>query len=228
MARILSADDPANILEVSLSVRRGGVVVLPTDPVYGLSASIFQPDAVSRVFEIKQRPAEARVPLLLATAADLPFVVEAVPDAAWSLIEHFWPGPLTLVLPAARPVPRRLLSGGSTVAVRVPAAASCLQVLQQVGEPLIGTSANLSGSPPALTAAEADHQLPGVDAVLSDDAAVRAGTASTVVEVGEGIVTVHRTGAVGIDQLRELMGARVHLRHPRRVNGPLTSRRGGR
>jgi L-threonylcarbamoyladenylate synthase len=228
MPRILSAADPSDLLTAAQILGQGGVVILPTDTVYGVSASIFRRSALLRIFELKRRPPEARVPLLLGTAADLPIVAEDVPEPAWNLIDRLWPGPLTIVLPAARSVPAELLGGGRTVAVRVPGAASCLQVLESLGEPVVGTSANLSGRPPAVSAADAADQLPGADAVLVDDGAIRAGVASTVVEVTGGAVLVHRTGAVDAEALRRAIGPRVPVRPAIEAHRALTSRQGRR
>lgn len=206
------AADPEGIMGVAGVIRGGGIAVIPTDTVYGLSASIFHPGAVDRVFEAKRRPPDRRVPILLGTAADLPILVSNVPHAAWALIERFWPGPLTLVLPAKSSVPGSITRGGRTVAVRVPAARSCLELLQVLGEPLVGTSANVSGSPAAVTAANALAQLGGsVDAILQDDAAIDAGISSTVVEVTSGPVVIHRVGAVTPDAVRRVLGISVEI-----------------
>ncbi len=205
--------DGSNAVEqlraVSL-IRSGGLVVLPTDTGYGIAASLFAPASVERVYAIKQRDPSLRLPVLLATAADLPMVVSAVPSLGWKLIGRFWPGPLSLVLPATSNVPRAVTGGLGTVAVRVPGARSCLSVLQSLGEPVTGTSANISGRPSARTADEAFAQLGGlVDAILVDDAAVVHGAASTVVEIGKEGMILHRTGVVSIDELRVATSARV-------------------
>jgi L-threonylcarbamoyladenylate synthase len=212
MSDLLAASEPENILAVSRLLRDGGVAIIPTDTVYGLAASIYQEGAVERVYAIKKRGVEKRVPILLATAADLPLLVEDIPHAAWILISLYWPGPLTLVLPADNMVPRWMLAGGRTVAVRVPFGQSCLQLLQSVGEPLVGTSANVAGQIPALTAAQAQVQLGSlVDAVLVDDDAPLQGAVSTVVEVTDAGVIVHRQGAIGVAELRDRLGLRVDL-----------------
>jgi L-threonylcarbamoyladenylate synthase len=210
----LPAGEPESIFTAARILRDGGIVVVPTDTVYGLAASIFQPAAIVRLFAVKHRAPEARVPVLLATAADLPLVVKDIPRAAWQLINRFWPGPLTLVLPARQSVPASIRGGGGTLAVRVPAARSCLALLQSLGEPIVGTSANLSGSPPALTAQEAIDQLgPGVDAILVDDAAVKGGASSTVVELADGPLIVHRAGAVSVDDIRKAAGLSSRSSH---------------
>src|SRR5579859_4183507 len=179
--RILEGSDPVAIVEAGRLLRQGLVVVIPTDTGYGIAASLFHPDAVHRVYDIKQRDAALRLPVLIPTAADLPLVASEVPSIAWRLIGKFWPGPLSLVLPARNSVPRSVTGGRGTVAVRVPNGRACLQLLQFLAEPVTGTSANLSGQPGALTAADAVAQLGAtVDAVVVDDAAVVHRRASTV------------------------------------------------
>ncbi len=219
---LLAAEEPESILTAAQILREGGVVVLPTDTVYGVAASIFQADSIGRVFRVKRRPPEARVPVLLASAADLPIVVEDIPRPAWNLIYRFWPGPLTLVLPSRSSVSSVITARGRTLAVRVPAARSCLEVLQVLGEPVIGTSANVSGAPPALRADDACRQLgEGVDAILVDDDAVRVGTSSTVVEITDGPPLVHRIGAVSVEEVRDAIGVSTQSA------GHLTFRREG-
>jgi L-threonylcarbamoyladenylate synthase len=214
VADLLPAADPANIVAVSRLLRDGGVAVIPTDTVYGLAASVYREPAVDRIYAIKQRPRERQVPILLATAADLPLLVEEIPRGAWTLITHFWPGPLTLILPARPTVPRWIRGDSSTVGVRVPAGRSCLQLLQSVGEPLVGTSANVGGGPPALTAQEAMESLGSeIDAVLVDDAGLTAGSPSTVVEVSESGAVVHREGEVSASRIRQALGLRVEFVH---------------
>src|SRR5581483_11868039 len=108
-------------------------------------------------------------------------------------------------------VPASITLGGGTVAVRVPAARSCLQLLQSLGEPVTGTSANVSGQPPARLAAEAQLALPGVDAVLAHDASIETGVASTVVDVSVEPPSITRIGAVSVDQVRATVSSRLHV-----------------
>jgi L-threonylcarbamoyladenylate synthase len=207
---LLDGHRPEAILRAVQLLRRGAVVAVPTDTGYGLAASLFQPEALERVYEIKQRDARNPSPVLLGTATDLPLVVREVPTPAWRLIERFWPGPLTLVLPAAEGVSRVVTSGGDTVGVRVPGGRACLQVLESLGEPVTGTSANLSGKPGARTAAEVVEGLgPRVDAVLEEDEAVVHAAPSSVVEVTDSGLTIHRAGMLDSDALWRVSNTRV-------------------
>lgn len=213
VAPVLPAGAIENIVRTAGVLRDGGVAVIPTDTVYGLAASVFQPDALARVYKVKERSPEARVPILIATAADLPVLTREVPRSAWKLIDRFWPGPLTLVLPARSSLPRTLTRGGDTVAVRVPAARSCLRLLESIGESLVGTSANISGQPPATTAAEALSALGDrVDLILEDDDAIRGRLPSTVVEIAASAAIIHRVGALSPDAIRRALGSSVTVR----------------
>jgi L-threonylcarbamoyladenylate synthase len=206
------ASEPGSIAAVAAILREGGLAAIPTDTLYGLAASVLSPEAMAGVFTAKRRPPDARVPVLIATAADLPLLAANVPRDAWRLIDRFWPGAVTLVFPARRSLPEVLTRGGQTVAVRVPAARSALRLLEALGEPVVGTSANLSGSPAATTAQEVLAQLGGrIDAVLEDDAAVSAGAPSTIVDLSGEAPVIVRAGAVPADAIREALGTRVNV-----------------
>ena len=209
---IVGAERSESILAVGTVLRDGGIAVIPTDTVYGLAGVVFEPAAVHRIYSVKRRQPEARVPVLLATAADLSMLVKRVPAIGWALIDAFWPGPLTLVLPAKRTAPYAITRGGGTVAVRVPGNRACLQLLQVLGQPLVGTSANLSGEPPAISAADAIHRLgAAVDAVLVDDTPA-SGVASTIVEISEGVPVIHRIGAISAEHIQGVLGAAISVR----------------
>ena len=139
-------------------LEKGGVIAFPTDTVYGLGADAFNSGAVERIYEIKNRPNHQQLPLLVADTSRLTAVAGEIPGIAWFLAERFWPGGLTLVLPKADSLHAHLARGPS-IAVRVPNHPVCLALIQHLGNPIIGTSANISGQPPALTADEAGQQL---------------------------------------------------------------------
>jgi L-threonylcarbamoyladenylate synthase len=210
---MFDAGRPEDVIAVARVLRDGGVAVVPTDTVYGLSASVLRPEAVKRVFTIKGRVREAAVPVLVSTAADVLLVAREIPRVAWALIDRFWPGPLTIVLPARYGLSRSVTGGGTTVGVRVPAGRSILSLLETVGEPLVGTSANRQSDRTALTAAEALAELGDeVDAVLADDVLGR-GLPSSVVEITESGLILHREGAITPEEVRAAVGLRVNISH---------------
>ncbi|MDG6898762.1 MAG: threonylcarbamoyl-AMP synthase [Nitrososphaerota archaeon] len=185
-------------------VRRGGLVVFPTDTVYGLGCDPLNEDAVRRLFVAKGRGSKP-VPVLCSSAEKAAALV-VLSGRARELANAHWPGALTIVAPLRRPVPNLLTQGTSNLGVRVPAHAPCLELIRSCGGWLTGTSANLSGKRPARTAAEAADQLGGsADLVL--DGGQASGKESTVVRVVADEVTILRTGPVGVGE--EMKGRRT-------------------
>lgn len=183
----------------------GGVAAIPTDTLYGLAASIRAPDAVARVLQIKHRTPGGGVPILVASAAQAAEIAEMSPDAR-RLAEAFWPGAVTLVLPARAEVDQRLLGPNETVGVRVPAAAIVRNLIRLVGAPLTGTSANEHKQPPPMTAraaAEAVGRL--VDLVL--DGGPGGGAPSTVVDLARDPPLILRAGAVDAPAIQAVVPA---------------------
>lgn len=193
-------------VEEGISVlRRGGIVAYPTDTVYGLGASVTDREAVRKIFRAKGRPEDIALPVLLADISQLGEVAVCVPEAALKLARRFWPGGLTLVVRRAASVPDEVTAGGETVAVRVPAHPVPLALITGLGQPIVGTSANLSGRPAALTAAEAHEQLGDRVDLVIDGGPAPGGTESTVVDVTGQPPVVLRQGAVSLEALREVI-----------------------
>ncbi len=187
-------------------LKDGGIVAFPTDTVYGLAAAVTIPGAVKRVYTVKQRPTDMALPLLVADVAGIAGLAARVPPSAQRLIEIFMPGALTIVLTASAAVPEAVTAGGGTVAVRIPAHPVPIALIRGTGGPITGTSANLSGLPSPLTAAEVRRQLgDGVDLII-DSGQPCPGTASTIVDVTGTIPIVLREGTVSLAQLREVEG----------------------
>jgi len=140
-------------------LRRGGVVAYPTDTVYGLGACADLSKAIERVYDVKERPRNMPLPLLIADVSQITKVAESVSPSAWSLIHSFLPGALTLVLPKSSSGPDTITAGATTIAVRIPAHPVPIALIKGLGTPIVGTSANLSGKPSPLTAEEVYSQL---------------------------------------------------------------------
>lgn len=140
-------------------LKRGGLVAFPTDTVYGLGVCANLVSAVEQVYIVKQRPQQMALPLLLAHISQIGEAAHPVPEIAWLLARHFLPGALTLVLHKAGSVPDIITAGAATVAVRVPAHPVPVALIEGVGVPIVGTSANLSGQPSLLTADEVRAQF---------------------------------------------------------------------
>jgi L-threonylcarbamoyladenylate synthase len=176
-------------------LQKGGVIAFPTDTVYGLGADAFNTRAVERVYEIKNRPGHQQFPLLVADVEQLATLAEPIPEFAWFLVRRFWPGGLTLVLSRKDSLPAHLASG-PTIAVRVPNHPVCLALIEGLGKPITGTSANVSGQPAALTAEEVKQQLAGRIDLIVDGGKCPGGRESTIVDVTHEPPTILRQGII--------------------------------
>jgi L-threonylcarbamoyladenylate synthase len=197
--------DEAVLKEAARCLQNGGLVAFPTDTLYGLAAVASQGRAVERLFEAKERPRDRPLPILVASAVDVDGVAVEVSPAARRLMEAFWPGGLTLVL---RRYPRfhsPALASGDTVAVRVPAHPVALELLRRVGEPLTGTSANLSGRPGPRTAEDVRHQLGSRVDLIVDGGPCPGGVESTVVDCTVDPPRVLREGAVPAERVAAVL-----------------------
>jgi len=171
------------------------VIAFPTDTVYGLGADAFNAMAVEKIYEIKKRPKHRQFPLLIADVERLTILAESIPGIAWFLARQFWPGGLTLVLSKAASLPAYLATE-STTAVRVPDHPVCLALIQRVGNPIIGTSANISGQPAALTADEVRQQLGGKIDFIINGGKCPGGKESTVVDATREPLIILRQGII--------------------------------
>lgn len=202
MNAVAAAGVQAQIEKAVRILKDGGIVVYPTDTVYGLGASMNSVRAVERIFEVKGRQKEMALPLLVADRDMVKSVAGTVPPAAWLLMFNFMPGALTLVLPKSAAVPDAVTGGAATVAVRIPDHPAPLALIQGLGAPIVGTSANRSGQPSALTAAEAQAQIgEGVDMII-DGGRCPGGIESTVVDLSGKKPVVLREGAISLAALR--------------------------
>ena len=187
-------------------LKSGGIVAFPTDTVYGLGASAGIPEAVARVYLAKGRPRNMPMPLLLARVSQIEDVSESVSPLARLLARKFLPGALTLVLPRSRLVPDIVTGGGETVAVRIPAHPVPVALISGLGAPLLGTSANLSGQPSALTAGEVYTQFGERIDLVIDGGRSPGGRESTIVDVCGETPVVLREGAVTLSELERVCG----------------------
>jgi L-threonylcarbamoyladenylate synthase len=176
-------------------IRRGEVLAGPTDTLYGLFADGLRSLAVEQVFRIKGRPENRPVLLLIDSPRALRGLVRERSPALRRLIAKFWPGPLTIVLPAAGAVPDAVTAGSGTVAVRCPAAEFPRLLARAAGRPLTGTSANLSGRPPSASALEVNQQLGSRVTYIVDGGPSRLRRPSTIVTLA-GEPRILREGAI--------------------------------
>ncbi|HPH95004.1 MAG TPA: L-threonylcarbamoyladenylate synthase [Anaerolineaceae bacterium] len=194
---VLKSTDPQALPQAVQTLQRGGLVVFPTDTVYGLGVLISLPAAIERIFEAKGRDAAKAIPVLLGSLDHLPQITPGLPARARELAQRHWPGALTLVV-ARRPELPEALSPTPTVGIRMPDHPFALDLLRRTG-PLAVTSANLSGGANPLSAADALAQLDGRVDLIIDGGTVPGGLPSTVVDCTADKLAVLRQGPIFID-----------------------------
>jgi len=197
------------------AIGRGELIVIPTDTVYGVAADAFSPAAVQRLLDAKGRGRDQPPPVLVSGPATLKALAESVPEAVERLVDAFWPGGLTIVLPAQRSLTWDLGETQGTVAVRMPDSRVALELLEETG-PLAVSSANLTGKDAAIAASDALDMLGDKVAVYLDTGLSRDGIASTIVDAtslvarGEDspkpVVRILREGAITREQLEDVLG----------------------
>jgi L-threonylcarbamoyladenylate synthase len=193
----------AGLAAAATAILRGELVVLPTDTVYGLGADAFSPAAVTRLLVAKGRGRDMPPPVLVGTIRAASALVEDLGPYGQQLIDEFWPGGLTIVCRAARTLSWDLGDTKGTVAVRMPEDQVALELLRETG-PMAVSSANLTGSAAASTAAEARGQLGDSVAVYLDGGPRPGGVASTIVDLTGDQPRLLRRGAISVGRLREV------------------------
>jgi L-threonylcarbamoyladenylate synthase len=177
-------------------LKNGGIVAYPTDTLYGLGADIFNEKAVSRIYKVKARPLDMALPVLVARIEQIKDVAREVPEIAWQLINEFMPGGLTVVLYKSNRIPDIVTAGGDTVAVRVPGSPVPIALIEGSGNPIIGTSANLTGKPNPLTALDVQNQLNGNVDLIIDGGRTLAGMESTIIDCTGLVPVILREGVI--------------------------------
>ncbi len=186
-------------------IRYSQVIAVPTDTVYGLVCRFNSSGAIEELYRVKDRPPEKALPVLIGDESQLAQVVAGpLPALARELIAAFWPGPLTLILPALPHLPPVLTAGGSTVGVRIPNQPFLRELARRAG-PLASSSANRSGGPECSTAAEVLAQLDGRIPLLVDGGSTPLGQASTVLDLSTTPPRILREGPLGAT-VRGLLG----------------------
>jgi L-threonylcarbamoyladenylate synthase len=193
---VLSTEAPESMERALIWLRRGEVVAFPTDTVYGVGVPMDDPAAVERLYQVKDRPRESALPVLLAAVEDIEAVCRDVPAAAWRLAERFWPGGLTLVLWKRARVPDQVTSGRPSVAVRLPDHPVPRELARRLGRPLASSSANRSGAAAPVTAAQSLVQLGGRLPLILDGGVSRQSQSSTIVDLTTGRPTILREGPI--------------------------------
>ena len=194
----------SGLAAATTAIRAGELVVMPTDTVYGLAADAFDAGAVGRLLDAKGRGREMPPPVLVASEATLDALASSVPPWARELVEHYWPGPLTIIVREQSSLQWDLGETRGTVAVRMPHDPVALELLGRTG-PLAVSSANLTGRPAATNADDAAEMLADAVSVVLDAGPTVADRPSTIVDCTGDHARVLRVGAVSVDELRTLL-----------------------
>jgi L-threonylcarbamoyladenylate synthase len=195
-----------NLRQAIASLKRGDLIVFPTETVYGLGADALNPAAVEKLFQLKGRNPQIPIPVIVADQAMLKGLVENIPPIARTLMEQFWPGPLTLVLPAAPDTAKQLLNRTGGVGVRISSQPIATQLARELGRPLTATSANPSGQQAASTIEQAQNYFAGEIEIFLDGGKLLSKIGSSVVEVIDGRIKIIREGEISIDSLAASIG----------------------
>jgi L-threonylcarbamoyladenylate synthase len=183
------------------ALERGEVIVFPTETLYGLGADALDPAAVDRVLQLKGRDPANPIPVLVADRAMLARLVSEIPPLAEKLVARFWPGPLTLILPARLDIPRPLLNTDGGVGVRISSHPTAAAIVQGLGRPLTSTSANPTGKSPARTLQQARDYFAGAIDIFIDGGELTSKTGSTVAEIIGDRLRIIRDGEITREQL---------------------------
>lgn len=195
------SDKPDDINKAAELIRKGEVVAMPTETVYGLGADAFNTEAVEKIFRAKGRPSDNPLIVHISKVEQLEELTHDVPELAYRLAEKFWPGPLTMVLPKRDCIPDVTSGGLDTVGIRLPSHPAARALITASGKPIAAPSANLSGSPSPTTAMHVYDDMNGRIPAIIDGGACAVGVESTVISFEEGGVRLLRPGFVSVEDL---------------------------
>ena len=194
--------------EIVSLLRSGSVIAFPTDTAYGLGADPFNDPAIDRIFRIKGRP-DTKPILLVVSSVEMAESMAEPDQVFYDLAEHFWPGPLTMILPAVKSVPLKLTAGTQTIGVRWPLARFAVGLAENFGMPITATSANRTGLPAAITAAEVRAQLGDSPDALVDGGELPSRGGSTVLDLTTDAPVLLREGPVSFESLQRFLGGKI-------------------
>ena len=201
--KVVEGSKPESVESALQAIQEGQAVAFPTDTVYGIGVSAYDPKAIKKLFAIKEREQSRSIAVLIASTTELEQVADHPSAQAQQLAQAFWPGPLTLVVPRNPRLPRDL-SPKATIGVRIPDHPLALALLQAAG-PLAVTSANLSGQPDCCTASEVVAQLDGRLSLVLDGGRTPGGVPSTVADTTGGNIRLLREGPLSMDDIRKVL-----------------------
>lgn len=202
--------DKSLVAEAAEIIRMGGLVAFPTETVYGLGADSFNSEAVARIFKAKGRPMDNPLISHICAIEQAEALAREIPASARLLMEHFWGGPLTLILKKRPGVPKEVSAGLDTVSLRFPSHSVAYELIRQSGTAIAAPSANLSGSPSPTRAEHCIADLMGRVDMIIDGGSSMIGLESTVVDMTGKVPTILRPGAVTAEEIAEITGECVY------------------
>ena len=200
--RIISSLDEQSLTKATAVLDRSGLVVIPTDTVYGVAARLDRPKAVARLYVAKGRPEDKPIPVLISSPEQLAPLTRDLPIGAAAFAAHFWPGALTIALPRSAAVPDLVVAGADTVGLRIPDHPFALALIAACGGALAVTSANRSGEPSLRDAREVAAAIGAAVDLIVDGGVTAGGQASTVVALDAAGPRMLREGPVDAAALR--------------------------
>lgn len=201
--------DPTALAQAAVLLRAGELVAFPTETVYGLGARVFCEEALTRIFAVKERPADNPLIVHIAAVEEVHRLAVDIPKYFWKLVEHFFPGPLTVILRRHPSVPGIVSAGLETVAVRMPRNQYALELIRLTGEPIAAPSANRSGRPSPTRAEHVLEDLEGQIAAVVDGGPCEIGLESTVLHLLLEPPVVMRPGAITAEELSAVLGVPI-------------------
>lgn len=206
---------PAESISTAAALlQRGELVAFPTETVYGLGARVFDAEQVQKIFIAKKRPQDNPLIAHIAEAEQAQRIVRSISPIAQKLMQKFFPGALTLVLPKHPDVPAIVSAGLDSIAFRMPAHTLALELIRSVGQPLVAPSANLSGKPSPTTAKHVLQDMQGRIAAVLDGGECGIGIESTVLSLLEATPRILRPGAIHAEMIEEVLGQRIIRNQP--------------
>ena len=201
----LKEKDFTKLEEPAQIIKNGGIVVFPTETVYGIGANALNAEEVKKIYEIKKRPLSKPITLLVNSIDMIERVAKDITPFEYAIIKKFFPGPLTIILQKKDVVPDIVTSGGSTVGIRMPANEIALELINRAGVPLATPSANISDKPSKTNIKDVMSDFPeGVDCFI-DGGKSKIGVASTIVQVIDGVPHILRQGTITEEQINKLI-----------------------
>ncbi|MBN1352118.1 threonylcarbamoyl-AMP synthase [candidate division KSB1 bacterium] len=209
MSRIIKINpdnpDPNSLQDAAEIINAGGVIGYPTETVYGLGAGISNSSAVERIFKIKGRDFNKALIVIVNSIEMLQPLVQDMPPDAESLMNRFWPGPLTLVFKASPAVNPAISGGRTTIAIRIPDNRICLELLSRCDGPITSTSANIAGEPNSITAMEVEQKLGRWLDLIIDGGASKSSSASTLLDLTTELPKLRRKGAIPANEIERMI-----------------------